>query len=43
MGQSCPKQYVQRGFHKLFGTTVFRYVSDKRMEWAEQLLRQGNI
>ncbi|MCG6138596.1 MAG: AraC family transcriptional regulator [Nostoc sp. LLA-1] len=34
---------LRRGFQELFGTTVFRYLTDKRMEWAEQLLRQGNI
>ena len=34
---------LQRGFRKVFGTTVFRYLTDKRMEQAEQLLRQGNI
>lgn len=33
---------LKRGFTELFGTTVFRYITDKRMEWAEQLLRQGN-
>ncbi|AVH69241.1 helix-turn-helix transcriptional regulator [Nostoc sp. 'Lobaria pulmonaria (5183) cyanobiont'] len=33
---------LRRGFQELFGTTVFRYLTDKRMEWAEQLLRQGN-
>ncbi|MFN6563948.1 MAG: helix-turn-helix transcriptional regulator [Nostoc sp. ChiSLP01] len=34
---------LQRGFQELFGTTAFRYLTEKRMEWAEQLLRQGNI
>ncbi|MFQ4142477.1 AraC family transcriptional regulator [Chlorogloeopsis sp. ULAP02] len=34
---------LRRGFRELFGTTVFRYLTEKRMEWAEQLLRQGNI
>ncbi|MEH2407736.1 helix-turn-helix transcriptional regulator [Nostoc sp.] len=34
---------LRRGFQELFGTTVFRYLTYKRMEWAEQLLRQGNI
>ncbi|MBD2729528.1 helix-turn-helix transcriptional regulator [Nostoc sp. FACHB-892] len=34
---------LRRGFQELFGTTVFRYLTEKRMEWAEQLLRQGNI
>ena len=34
---------LRRGFQELFGTTVFRYLSDKRMEWAEQLLRQENL
>lgn len=34
---------LRRGFIELFGTTVFRYLTDKRMESAEQLLRQGNI
>ncbi|MHC5937287.1 helix-turn-helix transcriptional regulator [Nostoc sp.] len=34
---------LRHGFQELFGTTVFRYLTDKRMEWAENLLRQGNI
>lgn len=34
---------LQRGFQELFGTTAFRYLTDKRIEWAEQLLRQGNM
>ncbi|AFY32800.1 AraC family transcriptional regulator [Calothrix sp. PCC 7507] len=34
---------LRRGFQELFGTTVFGYLTDKRMESAEQLLRQGNI
>ena len=33
---------LQRGFRKVFGTTVFRYLTDKRMEQAEQLFRQGS-
>jgi AraC-like DNA-binding protein len=32
---------LQRGFQKLFGTTVFGYLSDRRMVKAEQVLRQG--
>ncbi|MDZ8136593.1 MAG: AraC family transcriptional regulator [Nostoc sp. DedQUE04] len=34
---------LQRGFQELFGTTAFSYLTNKRMEWAEQLLRQGNM
>ncbi|WP_334942522.1 AraC family transcriptional regulator [Nostoc sp.] len=29
---------LRRGFQELFGTTVFRYLTEKRMEWAEQLI-----
>jgi AraC-like DNA-binding protein len=32
---------LQRGFKKLFGTSVFGYLSDRRLEKAEQLLRQS--
>ncbi|MEH2273499.1 MAG: AraC family transcriptional regulator [Nostoc sp.] len=31
-----------RGFRELFGTTVFGYLVNKRMELAEQWLRQGH-
>ncbi|MEH2179623.1 helix-turn-helix domain-containing protein [Nostoc sp.] len=31
-----------RGFRELFGTTVFGYLVNKRMELAEQWLRQGD-
>ncbi|WP_138499153.1 AraC family transcriptional regulator [Nostoc sp. PA-18-2419] len=34
---------LQRGFRELFGKTAFSYLTEKRMESAEQLLRQGNI
>lgn len=34
---------LKSGFRELFGTTVFCYQTDKRMELAQQLLRQGNI
>ncbi|WP_334692916.1 AraC family transcriptional regulator [Nostoc sp.] len=34
---------LRRGFQELFGITVFGYLTDKRMELAEQLLRQGSI
>ncbi|MEG4284948.1 AraC family transcriptional regulator [Microcoleus sp. A006_D1] len=34
---------LQRGFKEMFGKTAFSYLRDKRMESAEQLLRQGNI
>ncbi|MBN4006335.1 AraC family transcriptional regulator [Nostoc sp. LPT] len=34
---------LQRGFRQLFGTTVFCYLTDKRMERAEQLLRSGSL
>ncbi|MEH2256373.1 helix-turn-helix transcriptional regulator [Nostoc sp.] len=34
---------LQRGFQELFGKTAFSYMTEKRMEWAEQLLRQGNM
>nr|WP_298911059.1 AraC family transcriptional regulator [uncultured Nostoc sp.] len=34
---------LRRGFQELFGTTVFSYITNQRMEWAEELLRQGNL
>ncbi|MEH1845442.1 MAG: AraC family transcriptional regulator [Nostoc sp.] len=34
---------LRRGFVQLFGTTVFGYITNQRMEWAESLLRQGNF
>ncbi|MDZ8084278.1 MAG: AraC family transcriptional regulator [Nostoc sp. DedQUE12b] len=34
---------LKRGFPELFGTTVFGYLTDRRMDCAEQLLRQGSI
>ena len=34
---------LRRGFRELLGTTVFRFLTEKRMESAEQLLCQGNI
>jgi AraC-like DNA-binding protein len=34
---------LKRGFPELFGTTVFGYLTDRRMEYAEKLLLQGNI
>lgn len=34
---------LQRGFKELLGKTAFSYLTEKRMESAEQLLRQGNI
>jgi len=34
---------LQRGFKEMFGKTAFSYLTEKRMESAEQLLRQGNI
>ncbi|MEH1832303.1 MAG: AraC family transcriptional regulator [Nostoc sp.] len=33
---------LQRGFQRLFGTTVFGYLTDKRMERAKCWLREGN-
>ncbi|MDF5708634.1 MAG: AraC family transcriptional regulator [Nostoc sp. S4] len=33
---------LQRGFQKCFGTSVFNYITDKRMEKAERLLREKN-
>lgn len=33
---------LRRGFRELFGTTVFGYLTQKRMEKAEQLLRGTN-
>ncbi|MEH2084677.1 MAG: AraC family transcriptional regulator [Nostoc sp.] len=33
---------LQRGFQRLFNTTVFGYLTDKRMERAERWLREGN-
>ncbi len=32
---------LRRGFRELFGTTVFSYLTEKRMEQAEKLLREG--
>ncbi|MBW4595584.1 MAG: AraC family transcriptional regulator [Brasilonema angustatum HA4187-MV1] len=34
---------LQRGFRQLFGMTVFGYLTDKRMERAEQIFRQGDV
>jgi AraC-like DNA-binding protein len=34
---------LRRGFRELFGTGVLGYLTDRRMELAEKLLRQGNI
>lgn len=34
---------LRRGFQELFGTTVFSYITNQRMEWAEELLRQGDL
>ncbi len=33
---------LRSGFRQLFGTTVFNYLLQKRMEKAESLLREGN-
>ena len=33
---------LQRGFQRLFGTTVFGYLTDRRMEQAKRWLREGN-
>ncbi|MEH2458941.1 helix-turn-helix transcriptional regulator [Nostoc sp.] len=33
---------LQRGFQRLFGTTVFGYLTDKRMERAKRWLREGD-
>ncbi|NJL37083.1 MAG: helix-turn-helix transcriptional regulator [Leptolyngbyaceae cyanobacterium SM1_4_3] len=33
---------LQRRFQELFGMTVFGYLTDQRMQLAEQLLRQGH-
>lgn len=33
---------LRRGFRELFGTTVFNYLTERRMEQAERLLREGN-
>jgi AraC-like DNA-binding protein len=33
---------LRRSFQELFGTTVFGYLTEKRMEQAEILLREGN-
>ncbi|NJL64103.1 MAG: helix-turn-helix transcriptional regulator [Methylacidiphilales bacterium] len=32
---------LRHGFKTLFGTTVFNYLTEKRLERAEQLLRNG--
>ncbi|MEH1839239.1 MAG: AraC family transcriptional regulator [Nostoc sp.] len=34
---------LRRGFQELFSTTVFSYITNQRMEWAEKLLRQGDL
>ena len=34
---------LRRGFHYLFGTTVFGYLRDYRMEQAQRLLRQTDV
>jgi AraC-like DNA-binding protein len=34
---------LKRGFRQIFGTTVFGYVCDRRMEQARQLLLQGDL
>lgn len=34
---------LQRGFQMLFGTTVFGYLTQKRMEQAHHLLRDNNL
>jgi AraC-like DNA-binding protein len=34
---------LRRGFQELFGTTVFNYLTEKRMEKAEQLLRGSHM
>ncbi|MBW4552778.1 MAG: AraC family transcriptional regulator [Aphanocapsa sp. GSE-SYN-MK-11-07L] len=33
---------LRRGFRLLFGTTVFEYLTDQRMSWAAQQLRDTN-
>jgi AraC-like DNA-binding protein len=34
---------LRRGFQELFGTTVFGYLTSKRMQQASQLLRSGKL
>jgi AraC family transcriptional regulator, transcriptional activator of the genes for pyochelin and ferripyochelin receptors len=34
---------LKRGFRQLFGTTVFGYLYQKRMEYAKQLLQQREL
>ncbi|MEH1855144.1 MAG: AraC family transcriptional regulator [Nostoc sp.] len=34
---------LQRGFQQIFDTTVFGYLTDKRMERAKRWLREGNL
>lgn len=34
---------LKRGFHQVFGTTVFGYLHDYRLEQARQLLEAGNM
>lgn len=34
---------LKRGFRQVFGTTVFGYLHDRRMEYAWQLLQNGNM
>ncbi|WP_275332633.1 helix-turn-helix transcriptional regulator [Nodosilinea sp. PGN35] len=33
---------LRRGFQAVFGTTVLGYLTEQRLLWAEQLLRQGH-
>lgn len=34
---------LKLGFHEVFGTTPFGYLRDRRLEKAQQLLREGNM
>ncbi|TFI53967.1 AraC family transcriptional regulator [Mastigocladus laminosus UU774] len=34
---------LRRGFKELFGTTVFNYLIEKRMQRAQELLREGHL
>lgn len=33
---------LQKGFKTVFGVTPFAYLTQQRMTWAEQLLRQSD-
>jgi AraC-like DNA-binding protein len=34
---------LQQGFKQLYGTTVFNYLQNYRLEQAQLMLREGNL